>query len=87
MDSNIQNNKGVIRCDCGTPIVKRLDSRKLEFLKYSQGQPVKFTTDYSGDKCEVQCQKCSCRITFLTNKRELSLTYVIAPRKLKSRKG
>lgn len=73
------NNNHVERCDCGTPIVKRLSSRKLEFLKYHNGQPVKIITEYSGDKCDVRCEQCGRSITFMTNKIQLGLTYVVAP--------
>ncbi len=72
-----QNNNHVERCKCGAPIVKRLDSRKLEFVKYHKGQPMKIVTEYSGDKCDVHCQKCDQNITFSTSKIQLGMSYVI----------
>lgn len=77
--NNYQNNNCVARCDCGTPIVKRLNSRKLEFLKYHKGQSVKTVVKYSGNQCDVSCEKCGRSITFMTNEVRLGLTYVVTP--------
>ena len=78
----IQNsNNRVERCACGTPVVKRLNSRKLEFLKYSKGQSIKLSTEYFGNKCVVHCEKCGRDITFLTNEIQLGLSYAVAPLK------
>ena len=76
---NNQHGKNQIeRCDCGIPVVKRLNSRKLEFVKYSNGQPLKLTAEYSGDKSVVRCEKCGRNITFMTNEVKLGLNYAIA---------
>jgi hypothetical protein len=75
---NYQNNNSVMRCACGTPLVKRLDSRKFEFAKFHNGKPVKFTVEHSGDKFDVHCKKCGRNITFATNSVQLGLSYVIA---------
>lgn len=78
----IQNsNNRVEYCGCGTPVAKRLNSRKLEFLKYSKGQPIKLETEYFGNKCVVHCKKCGRDITFLTNEIQLGLSYAVAPLK------
>jgi len=65
-------------------MVKRLDSRKLEFLKFHKGEPVKFLMGYSGDKFDMHCEKCGRTITFMTSGIQLGMTYEIAPLKAKS---
>jgi len=78
----IQNsNNQLVHCDCGTPVAKRLNSRKLEFLKYNKGQSIKLSAEYSGNKCVVHCEKCGRDITFLTNEIQLGLSYAVAPLK------
>ncbi len=78
----IQNsNNRVGCCGCGTPIAKRLNSRKLEFLKYNKGRSVKLVAEYFGNKCVVHCKKCGRDITFLTNEIQLGLSYAVAPLK------
>jgi len=77
----IKINQKTEYCDCGTPVVKRLNSRQLEFIKYNKGQKIKLITEYSGNKCVVHCKKCGRNITFMTNEVQLGLTYTVAPLK------
>lgn len=78
---NQQNDNNVVRCDCGTPLVKRLNSRKFEFMKWHNGRSAKFTAEHSGNKFGVHCEKCGRNITFTTSKIRLGLSYAIAPLK------
>ena len=71
----------LIRCNCGVPIAKRIDSRKIEVLKYHLGQPLAVRLEYNGDKCTIICGKCGNRVELGTSKIALSMTYVIAEKK------
>lgn len=72
------SDKSVIYCKCGTPIGKRLDSRKLETVRYHNGVSVKNTFSYSGDTLNMSCGKCDSVTTFMVNKITKPLSYVIA---------
>ena len=76
-----KSNQKLEYCNCGMPVVKRLNSRLLEFVKYNKGQKTKLITEYSGNKCVVHCKKCGRNIVFMTNDIQLSLNYTIAPLK------
>ena len=66
------------KCSCGTPVVRRVNSRKLQFRK-NQGRELKNVfVEYSGDSCKVTCNKCEETISFLTSKVELNLSYELA---------
>ncbi len=75
-------NKECVRCKCGTPIAKRLDSRKLEMLKYHHGKSLKINLQYEGDECSITCEKCGHVIVFKTNKITLPMAYVVETAKL-----
>jgi hypothetical protein len=81
MESKIaqQRNNGVEHCACGMPLVKRLDSRKLAMVRTHNGQRETLITEYSGDESSVTCPKCRKKKIFRTGKKELGLTYVVAP--------
>jgi hypothetical protein len=75
----LQRSNGVEYCICGTPLVKRLDSRKLAIVRQHNGQRETIITEYSGDESIITCPKCGKKKIFRTGKKELGLTYVVAP--------
>ena len=78
MDS-IKYSVQVERCDCGTPLVKRVGSRALAVRKNQNGPSVNMIVKYSGNESSVTCEKCHKTISFLTNKVQKSSTYVMTP--------
>lgn len=66
------------KCNCGEPIVKRLNSRIFEFRKKQGGNVINIITEYLGDSCKVTCSTCGKTISFLTNQVELGLCYEVA---------
>ncbi len=69
----------ITKCkECGTPIAQRLDSRRFRMIKNHKGQRVGFTISYSGNQCSICCEKCGRDVTFMTNKIQLGMSYVIA---------
>jgi hypothetical protein len=73
-----QNSSRIESCDCGKPIVKRLDSSKFQFLRRQGGESDKIVLQHNGDRSEVVCDKCLKKITFSTGKVQLGMGYVIA---------
>jgi len=76
-----QNNKKVEYCTCGTPLVKRPDSRKFAMVRQRNGKRETIITEYSGDESSITCPNCGKKKIFRTGKKELGLTYVVAPPK------
>lgn len=81
MDNSNKNNKLIERCKCGNPIVKRLNSREFEFIKYHKGKTQKVPVKHSGDRFDIFCEKCGHDNAFMVKEITLGMTYVIAPPK------
>jgi hypothetical protein len=71
-------NKKLTYCDCGKSLGKRLNSRKLESVKYVKGEPTKTVISHTGDRLNIYCKKCNKNTSFMVNEAERGLSYAIS---------
>jgi hypothetical protein len=65
MNFNFTFENELVRCKCGTPMLKKISGKKLEILKHHNGQTIKMTTEYTGDSVTVSCDKCGYHHKFI----------------------
>ncbi len=66
-------NSHVVRCNCGTPLAKRVASKKIELVKHHNGQQTKIIINYLGDQCSVCCERCGKSFSFITKEIQFEL--------------
>lgn len=67
------------RCEgCGTPLAKRLGNAKFEFRTKKDGELINSIVEHNGNTTSLTCGKCNRKISFIFNKVQKSMAYVIA---------